>query len=71
MVSIGLLDVHGKRMVFRPTSELKFWGAKEYPDEEFKAERVVHLQELLDDPQKVGGPLFDQLAFAFDTIPTN
>jgi hypothetical protein len=71
LLSIGLLDVHGKRMVFRPTSELKFWGAKEYPDEEFRAERVVHLQELLDDPQKVGGALFDQLAFAFDTIPTN
>jgi hypothetical protein len=69
LLTLGLLDVLCWGMVQRVGSGNQFWGNKRFLDEEFRAERTVPLQEMLDDPKKAGAPLFEQVAFAFDTIP--
>ncbi len=65
ILSIGLIDVFGWRMISQPT-DFDIITGQPFLDDDFEADVRMPFDQFLDSPAKAAAPLFDDLKFGFD-----
>jgi hypothetical protein len=65
ILSIGLIDVLGWRMISQPT-DFDIITGQAFLDDDFAADVRMPIDRFLDSPSKASEPLFSDLKFGFD-----
>ena len=65
ILSMGLMDVFGFRMISEP-SVFNVTDGQAFLDEDFTTDVRMPAEQFLDSPATAAAPLFDHLRFGFD-----